>query len=350
MFGGNGRDVSSEFSHLDGVTMVRSGTWGRDESARRSPSSPDADDQRGLLSVAVEFLFGPDDTESPGSQILEADKWKLRAAILVRLSEENESEGANRKGVSLRELLPFVDNPPASVEDASATSEALRIVAHFNGRPIAIENGKGGSPSSPSQGIEARFHFPELMAETEDGGTRQKILGSDFSSLSSPAEGGTVVRSVLCDNDMGAEVGRMLVLGSDGDDVDRNPPTHLYERPFVLTRLSQRQFGQCVLLGAMNFLGVLWVRGTVSPGGLLELPVATAAATTKRASRRRRGEGMGDILVVLAPFILGLLKVLNFYAVLFFLLPVFRLVILAVRNKFVDGRNRRRASFVRTEL
>ena len=318
---------------MDGIAMMRRGTWGDDNDTQQSQSTSlnRTNEQRGLLSIAVEFLFGPSDDEGGNTSTTsrrDLERWKFRASIIIALSS---SSGGN--GVSLRELLPYVDNPPKSADDASAMSEAMKIVTYFNGKPVDCDSGSGNC-------MEARFCFPELMAEMNHdiNATAQKLFSlgsSEFAGSSSD------ISSILYKED---EDTSYSITSSSSD----GTPLYLYERTFVLTGLSKEQFGQCVFLGLLNFVGVVWIQNALSPGGLLQLPVAAAVtATAASGSSRRRKSPGSDTLIVAASFlILGLFKILRFYAGLFFAIPLSRLVIILLRNYGVQRRNERRQQFI----
>jgi len=317
---------------MDGIAMMRRGTWGDDNDTQQSQSTSlnRTNEQRGLLSIAVEFLFGPSDDEggnTSNTSRRDLERWKFRASIIIALSS---SSGGN--GVSLRELLPYVDNPPKSADDASAMSEAMKIVTYFNGKPVDSDSGSGNC-------MEARFCFPELMAEMNHdiNATAQKLFSlgsSEFAGSSSD------MSSILYKED---EDTSYSITSSSSD----GTPLYLYEPFFVLTELSRQQFGQCVFLGLLNFVGVVWIQNALSPGGLLQLPVAAAAATAVSGSSRQRKRQGSDTLIVAASFlILGLFKILRFYAGLFFAIPLSRLVIILLRNYGVQRRNERRQQFI----
>lgn len=313
---------------MDGIAMMRRGTWGDDNDTQQSQPV----EQRGLLSVAVEFLFGPSDDESCNNKLTTSrrvlERWKFRASIIIALSS---SSGGN--GVSLRELLPHVDNPPKSADDASAMSEAMKIVTYFNGKPVDCDNG--------SSNMDARFCFPELMAEMNHdiNATTQRLFSlgsSEFAGSSSDMN----ISSILYKEE---EDTNYSIASSSSN----GTPLFLYERPFVLTELSRQQFGQCVFLGLLNFVGVIWIQNALSPGGLLQLPVAAAAAAAASgSSRRSKRQGNDKLLAAVSFLILGLFKILRFYAGLFFAIPLCRLVIILLRNYGVQKRNERRQQFV----
>ena len=343
----------------DGIAMMRRGTWGDDDdddgpSQRNNNRSFDSSgqEQRGLLSIAVEFLFGPNnDTTAPDGNddnnnsppARELEKWKFRASIIMTLSAKSQNDG-----VSLRDLLPFVDNPPAAAEDPSAMREALRIVTYFNGRPIDVVgkeatsgSGGGGGASDVYSGMDARFCFPEIVAEMDC----QKLIALGSSEFAPPAFVNNENRSNNIASILYKE--EEYDFGSSSNASD-DIPDYLYERPFVLTELSRQQFGRCATLGFLNFVGLIIVQSAVMPGGLLELPVD--AGTVGGRPRSSRRSGSASLIALASVLVLKLLHVLRFYAGLFFMLPVLRLVIVLIRNYGVDKRNQRRLNFVRVEL
>jgi hypothetical protein len=280
----------------EGVALLNRGTWGRNEDEGDGTDNTlqqqqDAGDYRGLLSVAVEFLFGPTPF-TPGP--LESEKWRLRAAVIMQLSSK---EGVT--GVSMEELSPYADSPPRSFEQGIVAS-TVNIVAYFNGVPAPI------STAAPSAG-KARFVYPELMAESRtvsryeepessvDDGTCESLLYTKEV---------TIVRRISSSNDI---------------------PSSLQEERYVLTKLQRRQFLHCVILGALNFFGVLWVRQSLQPGGVLDLSGRMAAG-------------------LLARFLQNILMpVLHFYSILFFVIPGGRLLLILVLNALRERRNRKRA-------
>lgn len=309
---------SYDDGNMDGIAMMRRGSWGDDNEDslhHRRSSSPTSfnsssdQQQRGLLSIAVEFLFG--DSPGPGGSKLlssssrEREKWKFRATVIMTLSSASPGEG-----IPLRDLLPFVDNPPMSAEEPSALREALRIVTYFNGKPADCKS----ETARDSKGMAARFYFPELVAEMDC----QKLVTLGSSVFAPPT--GDNMSTILYVEDGGRNFGAS---GNASTDI----PDYLYEQPLFLTELSREQFGQCTLLGLLNLVGVFWIKNAMLPGALLELPTT----------------GFASMLIF------KLFSILQFYACMFFLLPLGRLVIVLIRNHLADKRNKRRLSFVRTE-
>ena len=360
-WGGGGGDVDVVANaRMDGIAMMRRGTWGGgndddddddndDDGHRRedrhsgSWSSLDRigdqqqQQQRGLLSIAVEFLFGPGETTTSiaGGDPLsptELDKWKFRAAVIISLSSKSPGSG-----VSLRDLLPYVDDPPSHAADPSAIRETLRMVAYFNGRPSPHRTGAGGDggvdEADRRSGVNARFCFPELVAEFDC----QALLSLGSSKYSPPALFNNVdagnFSSILYKEEEEFNFGSSI-------DTSNDTPGYLHEKPFVLTELTRHQFGQCAMLGLLNFVGIVWAQSATMPGGLLELPATTSRSPTG-----------GGSLIAIASFLLSkLLKVLRFYAGFFVALPLCRLVIVLIRNYTCRKRNERRRKFATSEL
>ena len=335
----------------DGVAMIRRGSWSANQHEEMpSPNSSSSIDntssslqQKGLLSVAVEFLFGPSNNENEtiaAANIVQAEtsqdelnKWKFRAAIIMSISTASEG-----KGVSLRELLPYTDNPPSSINDASALRETMKIVTYFNGKPAK------NLSSDSIGGIDAQFYFPEIMAEieTEFFGISQNIMSLSSSTFAPPS------------NPTQPSITKLLYKSDEEEhifDASGGMPQYLFEKPTFFTYLSKKQFSQCLFLGMLNFIGVLSVRSALMPGGLFDLSIAAALALdaddAASGSSRRRRRYNGDMWISVGSAVaLKILNMLQFYAILFFLLPTVRLMILMLQNFCIDRRNRRRMSFV----
>ena len=323
---------NTDGSNMDGIAMMRRGTWGDDNhddgnsalhNQRSSSSFNSEQQQRGLLSIAVEFLFGPSDNSTSSStgtsrnlpSTKELQKWKYRVSVIITLSTSS-SEGS---GISLRELLPYVDLPPASAEDPAAIRETLKIVSYFNGRPVAA------SGSEPNSGIiDARFCFPQIIAEMDC----QKLLSMGSSEFAPPTfESESNISSILYKEEVND-------FGSSDNASNDMASEYLYEQPFVLTELSRQQFGQCVMLGLLNFVGIIWIHSAL----MLQLPLSTSSSRSK------------PLLAFASMLVLKMFKILSFYSKVFLLLPLCRLVIVLIRNYLVERRNKRRLNFVRAEL
>ena len=107
-------DYSESTNDLEGVSLIRRGAWGQNEVI---PVPRGSEEHRGLLSLAVEFLFGPERPPSPS----EADRWRLRGVVILERSQQSKTSS-----VSIRELAPYLDSPPASLNDVSTiVSEGL---------------------------------------------------------------------------------------------------------------------------------------------------------------------------------------------------------------------------------
>ncbi len=316
---------------INGVTMMRRESWGQNEEINSEYERHtnqmiyEQQQQRGLLSIAVEFLFGPNDTSSgihnfPVS-LKELEKWKLRASIIMSVSSKSLGSG-----VALRDLLPFVDNPPPSAEDPSAIREALKIVTYLNGKPAYRNLGN----EVQSSGIDAEFCFPELVAEFDN----QVPLKFSCCYLAPPStienENALRIFSILYKEDEEYNVVDSSI------NITADTPTYLYEQPFVLTELTREQFGQCVLLGLLNFCGVIWALNSMKPGGLLSIPMAGPSFS-----------GSSQLSAISLIAVLKLLQVLRFYAAFFFALPLCRLVVVSVRNCNVQRRNKLRSDLLK---
>jgi hypothetical protein len=275
-----GRDNTNTTDTTEGVALVQRGRWGRDE-GRDEPSE---DEHRGLLSVAVEFLFGPIPVQ-PGPS--EPEKWKLRGAVIL--------EHATKRGSSsLQELGPYTELPANSLaDDATMVTSGLAIVAHFNGVPKQNDFYTGGK---------ARFVFPELVAESSHVTQYDDYLDMDDGSF----------EYILYTNAITILPPRRSAL-----------PSFLQERRFRLTQLQSKQFFHCLGLGALNWIGVVWLRQSLRVGGVLEQAI-----------------NGGPVVAVLLRW---LCPVLIFYANLFFALPIGRFGVVLALNSLRERRNRRRA-------
>ena len=292
---GNLRSASTidDSSDLEGVSLIRRGAWGEE----RVPVPPPSDDQRGLLSLAVEFLYGPNSSPGPS----EEDKWKLRGAFIV-----DKSSSRGNGPISLSEISPYVDSPPGSLEDdACIVSEGLLIVAHFNGKP------SGTTVDETESASRMLFDFPELMAEgrfvTNYAGNRGDVVPFEDLDLfyvresASPMPHRTTDRYAL--------------------------PEYLYEERKVLTKLTRKQFGHCFLVASLNFFGVIWFAQSLEPEGVLGQTLRPPLVTTLKR---------------------GLIPILLFYAKFFFCIPSVRLIYILGWNHFCNQRNEKRRDLATT--
>ncbi|GAX23620.1 hypothetical protein FisN_12Hh192 [Fistulifera solaris] len=156
------RDSTAVVSEIPGVYLIREGGWNERE------GTTTGERQKGLLSIAVEFLFGPD----PPPPHERSAAWRLRAAVILNGSRKQKDES-----VSLADLTPYVDYPPRSSEQsAQLVEQTIMIVAHFNGIP------KEASDATDKL-LDAEFFFPELIAES-DMGHYQHAVWEDDETLS----------------------------------------------------------------------------------------------------------------------------------------------------------------------
>ena len=270
------------------------GSWGQQlREARTSSSSLYDVDQRGILSVAVEFLFGPTPFD-PGPTDFE--KWKIRENCIVAVSTRSQG-----KGVSIAQLLPYSDYPPdiKSVQNqiilGGGKLECLNIISHFNGVPIG------------SRGID--FIFPELMAESSSVETQ----------VTMPSNKGPWQAFFFSDDLLQDFNGS----GQRLDGAQTNGlPEYLQEKHYVLTELSKKQFSQCCILNILNYIGIQMLRTAISKGGTLQIQNRSALSASN-----------------------GILLILDFYARLFFAIPLLRGMIIAMLNLRVNQRNKKRKEF-----
>ena len=279
------------------------GSWNQQLRGARATSSTVYDaDQRGLLSVAVEFLFGPTPFR-PGPS--EFEKWKIREETIVAISTKSQG-----KGVSIAQLLPFTDYPPdfESVENqiipGGGKVECLNIITHFSGVPVPIGNG---------QAIKCiNFVFPELMAESSSVQSQITVESNekqwqDFFFAADPNQGFDGSGQTL-----------------SGNYTQKNGiPEFLRENSHCLTELTKKQFSQCCILNILNYIGILMLRASIMKGGGLEIKNTMLSSASN-----------------------GILSFLEFYARLFFAIPLLRGLTIAVLNVRVKQRNNRRKQFV----
>jgi hypothetical protein len=268
--------------------------------------------KRGIVSIAAEFLFGPTPFW-PRPSVLE--RWKIREKYIVTKSIESIGNGVN-----LMQFLAFTDDPPCiKIQEDSDDDDAmnvlasswdarvkcLHIVSHFNGVPMGSTLGNN-------------FVFPELMAEAVSTTPLQ------FYSTSSLDEEDASWRSFF----HASEDSSLLKMnGYHPKYKDRmkaidDVPEYMHEQRHVLTKLTDRQFSQCLFLNVLNYVGIIMLRMSICKGGALEV---TSAA----------------LLTVLN----GILSILELYARLFFAVPFCRGLILVLLNYRLDKRNQRRRKF-----
>ena len=319
----NGSDSFRDYnSGVEGVTLIRRG--------EPISSSLDGNDgeHRGLLSVAAEFLFGH--SGPPENLMSDAERWKLRAAVIVhksaiRLSkvdqqQSNDNSTGERAGiaaVSLEQLMPYSDSPPRSSDDSvRVVTEGLEVVSYFNGIPSSSPSNMSKTDVSPSKAL---FTFPELLAESRfaaryddrrvaafDDGSWERLLYDKGALSYTPTPSG----------------GRRT-----GTGVVEELPKYLHESRYVFSKLEAKQFYSCLGLGILNFLGVLWFAQSVEPGGVLSIYLPTA---------NNDDGNSGGIMVGVLHLLISMLQ---FYSKLFFVIPSVRLLWILLCNKQMKLRN-----------
>lgn len=271
-----GRLVQTE---IPGVADRRTRQWDDSDDLPAS-SSDESNEHRGLLSLTIEFLFGPIPF-GPGPTDME--KWRLRAAVIL---EQSAKEGSS----TLCGLSPYVEDPADSLTDnAKLKAGGLAIVTHFHGIPKQTEDEK------------QHFVFPELLAESTHATTYEELPDSD--------NGTWQALLYVPDVIVWSPTGRL--------------PSSLQERRYRFTMLGSKQFISCVVIGSMNLIGVWWLAMSLNPGGVLNnfLRITTVVNLLRRT----------------------IVPVLQFYSLLFFALPVGRLGVILAFNGVREARNRKRA-------
>ncbi|KAL7571787.1 hypothetical protein ACA910_002875 [Epithemia clementina (nom. ined.)] len=298
---------------------------------------------RGILSVAVEFLFGPSNTQHLQQRELQR-KWKLRAAFLVRQSMANKAT-ENKDGVSLEQLCPYTDDPPTppppSVEQdrkdqMNLATQGLLIVSHFHGIPLFHATTTTTSKNELNDNrehdvLKSRFLFPELVSESvialryDDGPRHQNesrvggaLAWSSFLYNDSPEQPQLQLLTSTAAN-------RSNISNSNRDDMESDFPSYYHEPEWCFTNLSKPQFISCVVLGVLNFVGVLWFRQATGIDGVMEEVVEFRALA--RLLRH------------------SLVPVLWFYARLFWLLALSRFCYNLLCNQRIRKRNHNRCSW-----
>jgi hypothetical protein len=326
----SGNNNSNEMeSSVPGVTLVRRGAWRDDDNDLGTSVS--AASHRGLLSVAVEFLFGPTPFHPAPT---EAQKWKLRAAVLVQQLSSSSSTSSKSSsnnsplGISMEEMSPYVDYPPATLlpttnhDDKRApplVSQALKIVAHFNGIPVTTT---GGSSDNNKTLTQTRFVFPELLAES--------TVALQGGLVNNDEDDGSWASLLYAQEDNYTSTQSQRQQQQDGD-----LPLYLHERRYKFTKLTGQQLLHCVGLGSLNAIGVVMLGQSLARGGVLYMgdPKLLSSSSWSWYFMHKL-----------------LLPVLRFYAALFFVLPTVRLLWIVILNQRRQGRNRQRQALVKELL
>jgi hypothetical protein len=327
----------------------------------RSQHGNEADEYyRGILSCAVEFLFGPSPFH-PGPT--DFDKWKLREEAILYLSSlsyssikntSNTKDSSVRKPqendksidttnvgvVSLKDLLPFVDHPPlpsilsSASNDSRQYSESLQIVTHFGGVPVTLipieipatiiantssESYHGCNDDDMKSKC---FIFPELLSEfTTPTKNNYNYLMKAAYSINDNMWDSFLYSSQqdTSTEQMWDVVNGVFVRTSNGGSSLSRNSVFLMEKMHVLTKMSKHQFLICLLLNTFNLIGMLMILRSIEKGGILEIRS-----------------------IALYHVIRWLLRFLLQYAKLFFIIPFIRMVILVALNFGVNRRNERR--------
>jgi hypothetical protein len=296
-------------SDLEGVSLVRRNHWTGEEERIPIPSA--SGEHRGLLSSLVEFLFGPTLPPRPS----EADKWRLRSAVIV---EKASNSRRNTRSISLQELAPYADSPPSSLEESfQVIREGLAVVAYFNGVPshTSSTDNKQSTHVDTEGDSTALFDFPELIAEGHDKGRYDDP--NFWEQAHNVSEDNHRWKGFFyCDE------------ASEGSSTSSQAasrsaiPKFLYESPTSFTTLSRNHFTHCTMIALLNFIGVLWFAQSVEPGGILYDYLNVTFGNFLRH---------------------GLIPVLWFYARVYLLTPFGRMVYLLIWNELCQQRNQKRS-------
>jgi len=273
-------------------------------------------DERGLLSIVVEFLFGPTPFH-PGPT--DYTKWKIRETFIIETSSIQQDQAIN-----MVQFLPFVDYPPTIITESQQSlrnnynskerNECLKIITHFNGVPYMAAQQSSSDGNSASHDA-YHFVFPELILSESDGLNKE----NDQSPLE--AEDNNAPNSFFYTNNTGYTLSTQMVARSQ-------MKNYLHENRYVLTKLTKSDFYRCILMNTFNFIGLLMIWNSIQDG-VLEI--------------RDKHSLQFNIIKYL-------LLLLMFYAKLFFILPLGRMLILLVLNHNIKTRNERRMSFAKNWL
>jgi hypothetical protein len=300
-WGTNNMLLEDTESDLEGVSLIRRNRWTGGEERIPMSASGLIEGQRGFLSSLVEFLFGPTTSKSQS----EADKWKLRSAVIV---EKASSQNGRLSSISLEELAPYSDNPPSSFDDTfQVVKEGLSVVAHFNGVPFSHDNNNNNTTRQDQS--KALFSFPELIAEGQTG-VRYDDDPQFWNCFTASGE-----RSRW----------ENLFYASESNSTSRvvrpgTLPKFMYEQSKSFTTLSMNQFIHCLSVAVLNFIGVIWFAQSLEHGGVLAENLGGFGRTLK----------------------LRLIPILWFYARLFLIIPLVRIVYVLTWNELCHQRNQRR--------
>lgn len=294
-------------------------------------------DERGMLSNAVEFLFGPTPVQSGPSEF---EKWKLRESFILSQISQTENEAIN-----ILQLLPFVDNPPPNADvdelrrSTTMRSECLNIITHFNGVPF--NEGIRSSNENTKSSHDVKFAFPELLslhAENLIGEVRMTFPDSDEVLNHSFLYIGDVNSDQNSDQNsmntrtspfsgqghvLGGSKGRLTAGIQKEKTLVVTRPKFLLEKKCSFSKLTKNQFYQCIRLNIINCIGLMITLKLLQ--------------TSDLKSQLPRTQG----------FLISFTKSLFLYAKFFFILPLCRMIVLLVMNKFIMRRNSRRKAFAK---
>jgi len=240
----------------------------------------------GLLKLIMEFLFGPNDQFDSNWE----QNNKLRAQVICHWLHE-------RGFITLEQLLPYSDDPPKNIENVSS---AILIVAHFSGAPYLLDG-----HNKNNQGVHQHaFFFPELVHSTEN--TKK----STYFDQPSPE---IIWESIFYKSPSSAQTSKQTSSAQTS-----KLPSSLVEPYQVLTHLTRDQFLTCLGLGIVNLFGMHWLVQSEMLAGLVNYPIAHKLST-------------------------GLVSLLALYSKLYFVVFLFRLLVVVIYNRFwVYEKNKRR--------
>ncbi len=361
-------------------TLLTSMNHSTSSQGNSATSASDSSDERGLLSNAVEFLFGPTPFH-PGPN--DFTKWKLREHFIVskiiakrniqnNLHDQSQhccSKNLYQPALRLVELLPFVDHPPSDTlseeelwRNTTMRSECLSIVTHFNGIPFIYqhnhdENAQNVHTKGNKDSFHAMFAFPELMSlhaenypvlmhkkEWESDNTKSPIFSflynsdhttnnkadelanksSTFSGRGHILGGESSMRRLTTDSDSCSTENKSHstpLSPSPQNDDDYN--TYLTEKSYSFTKLTKSQFYQCIQMNLVNYIA-------------LRIFMKLLESTQFKAMQQ---------LPLTKQVLQSIMMTLLIYAKFFFMLPLCRMIVLLVLNYQIKRRNFRRKNF-----
>ena len=247
-------------------------------------SFEDFQTQRGLLSILVEFLFGPLPQTEDKHDLW---KWKLREYVIV----------SHDFRLSLAKLRPFIDNP---VDLTSQIPQTLQLTYHFHGKPDLTTN----HHNNDYYAFNTQYTFSELQTTyTQNNHKIQNYNISKWQHIWFPS------------NQFFSLYEPEVIPNSNNNN---NLPMYLTENYHALTKLSLHEFKLCSILGVINLIGVHWLKYTLIPKNKA-LPLRW----------------------LLKPFS----SLLMYYSYLFIALPILRFFFLTLLNMQIQRRNHLRQNY-----